>query len=110
MKIALEEHVIFQDFVGYLGKEMPRVSPETRDELIAKLSDFGEKRLAAMDAGGVTFAILSVSSPGAQAERRRCNADPNAMAASRISRCRTPAPQPTNSSAASTTSTLWGRP
>jgi 2,3-dihydroxybenzoate decarboxylase len=81
MKIALEEHVIFPDFVGYLGKEMPRVSPETRDQLIAMLSDFGEERLAAMDAGGVAFAILSVSSPGVQAERDAVTAVKRARAA-----------------------------
>jgi len=69
MKIALEEHFIFPDFLGYLDVAMPHVSPWSHDQLIEKLSDFGEQRLAAMDAAGVKLAVLSLSGPGVQVER-----------------------------------------
>jgi catechol 2,3-dioxygenase-like lactoylglutathione lyase family enzyme len=60
-KIALEEHFVFPDFLGYLSEAMPHVTHESYDQLIKKLSDFGDERLAAMDAAGVTFAVLSLS-------------------------------------------------
>jgi 2,3-dihydroxybenzoate decarboxylase len=68
-KIALEEHFVFPDFLGYLSEAMPHVTHESYDQLIKKLSDFGDERLAAMDAAGVTFAVLSLSGPGVQVEK-----------------------------------------
>jgi 2,3-dihydroxybenzoate decarboxylase len=68
MNIALEEHCIVPCLVGYLERAMPKVSPEAHGQLMAELADFGEARLAAMDAGGVTLAVLSISGPGVQAE------------------------------------------
>jgi 2,3-dihydroxybenzoate decarboxylase len=68
-KIALEEHFVFPDFLGYLSEAMPHVTHESYDQLIKKLSDFGDERLAAMDAAGVTFAVLSLSCPGVQVEK-----------------------------------------
>lgn len=40
-KIALEEHFVFPDFLGYLSEAMPHVTHESYDQLIKKLSDFG---------------------------------------------------------------------
>lgn len=69
MKIALEEHVIFPAFLDYLAHAMPKVTAEVSAEIVGKLSDFGEPRLAAMDAAGVGRAVLSLSGPGVQIER-----------------------------------------
>ena len=68
MNIALEEHCIVPCLAGYLEIAMPKVSPEAHGQLMAELADFGETRLAAMDAGGVALAVLSISGPGVQAE------------------------------------------
>ncbi|WAC27678.1 amidohydrolase family protein [Ancylobacter sp. SL191] len=68
MKIALEEHVVFPAFLDYLGHAMPKVTPEVYADIVAQLSDFGERRLAAMDAAGVGRAVLSLSGPGVQIE------------------------------------------
>ncbi|MDQ0511945.1 amidohydrolase family protein [Ancylobacter amanitiformis] len=69
MKIALEEHVIFPPFLDYLARAMPRVTPQVHRALISRLSDFGERRLMAMDGAGVERAVLSLSGPGVQVER-----------------------------------------
>jgi 2,3-dihydroxybenzoate decarboxylase len=68
-KIALEEHFVFPDFLGYLSEAMPHVTHKSYDQLIKRLSDFGDERVAAMDAAGVTFAVLSLSGPGVQVEK-----------------------------------------
>jgi 2,3-dihydroxybenzoate decarboxylase len=68
-KIALEEHFITPSLEPYLLPAMPAVSDDGRKQLLAQLSDFGEQRLAAMDAAGVDVAVLSVTGPGVQAER-----------------------------------------
>jgi hypothetical protein len=125
-KIALEEHFIFPDFLDYLSEAMPHVTHEAYGQLVEKLSDFGDERLAAMDAVGVTFAVLSLSGPGVQVEKdtasaikrrskpmicwpRKYRNGRTAMAASRISPCRTPAPPPPSSNAACATSASWAR-
>ncbi|WGD29997.1 amidohydrolase family protein [Ancylobacter sp. WKF20] len=69
MKIALEEHVVFPAFLDYLAHAMPKVTPGVYADIVAQLSDFGERRLAAMDAAGVGRAVLSLSGPGVQIER-----------------------------------------
>jgi 2,3-dihydroxybenzoate decarboxylase len=68
MNIALEEHFIVPCLADYLEKAMPKVSPTAHDKLLAELADFGEMRIAAMDAGGVSLAVLSISGPGVQVE------------------------------------------
>lgn len=78
-KIALEEHFIFPDFLDYLARGMPEVSPEAHTQLVAKLSDFGDKRLATMDSAGVELSVLSLSGPGVQVE-------PNAAVAVKLAR------------------------
>ena len=67
-KIALEEHFIHPDFVEYLGKTAPNISPELFGKAVDKLQDFGEQRLSAMDSIGVQKSILSLAGPGVQAE------------------------------------------
>jgi 2,3-dihydroxybenzoate decarboxylase len=44
------------------------VTPEASRALVDAMSDFGERRLAAMDAAGIEIAVLSISGPGVQAE------------------------------------------
>jgi 2,3-dihydroxybenzoate decarboxylase len=68
MNIALEEHFIVPCLADYLERAMPKVSPTAHDKLLAELADFGEVRIAAMDAGGVGLAVLSISGPGVQVE------------------------------------------
>ena len=68
MNIALEEHFIVPCLVDYLEKAMPKVSPAAHDKLLAELAGFGEMRISAMDAGGVSLAVLSISGPGVQVE------------------------------------------
>jgi 2,3-dihydroxybenzoate decarboxylase len=67
-KIALEEHVMFPDFVGYLGETKQNIRPELFDAVVPALSDFGDRRLEIMDANGVDFVVLSISGPGVQVE------------------------------------------
>lgn len=67
-KIALEEHIMFPDFVGYLGDTKQNIRPELFDKVVPVLSDFGEQRLAMMDNNGVDYAVLSISGPGVQVE------------------------------------------
>jgi len=67
-KIALEEHFITPGLEPYLLPAMPAVSDDSRKHLLALLSDFGDQRLAAMDAAGVGVAVLSISGPGVQTE------------------------------------------
>ena len=68
-KIALEEHVMFPDFVSYLGETRQNISPRLFERVVPILSDFGDRRLDTMDANGVDFAVLSIAGPGVQVER-----------------------------------------
>jgi 2,3-dihydroxybenzoate decarboxylase len=45
-EIALEEHFVIPDFLDYLANAMPKVTKEMYDALVARLSDFGERRLS----------------------------------------------------------------
>ena len=67
-KIALEEHFIHPDFVEYLGKTAPNISPALFGKVVDKLQDFGEQRLSVMDSIGIQKSILSLAGPGVQAE------------------------------------------
>jgi 2,3-dihydroxybenzoate decarboxylase len=67
-KIALEEHCIFPDFVGYLGETKQNIRPDLFDRVVPILSDFGDRRLELMDANGVDFSVISISGPGVQVE------------------------------------------
>jgi 2,3-dihydroxybenzoate decarboxylase len=68
-KIALEEHFLCSGFEDYWKTTVGDVDPAILKQVVARLSDFGEQRLAAMDRAGITRAILSVSGPGVQVER-----------------------------------------
>lgn len=62
-KIALEEHFNLPDF----SDEVPEyVSPELMREINRRLLDLGAERLGEMDAAGIDFSLLSLTSPGVQ--------------------------------------------
>lgn len=67
-KIALEEHCIFPDFIGYLAETKQNILPSLFDKAVPILSDFGDRRLEVMDANGVDFSVISISGPGVQIE------------------------------------------
>jgi 2,3-dihydroxybenzoate decarboxylase len=67
-KVALEEHVITPGLRPYLERAFPPTPRAAREAIIARLSDVGDQRIAAMDAAGVDVAVLSISGPGVQIE------------------------------------------
>lgn len=66
--IALEEHFILPEFVGYLAETKQNIRPDLFDKVVPILSDFGAGRLDLMDKNGVDFVVLSLSGPGVQIE------------------------------------------
>ncbi|WP_076858318.1 amidohydrolase family protein [Bradyrhizobium mercantei] len=68
-KIALEEHFMAPQFIPYFKSTSANISPDLFDKALGALADFGERRLAAMDASEVSHAILSLAGPGVQIER-----------------------------------------
>lgn len=66
--IALEEHFMLPEFVGYLHETQQNLRNGLVDKVVTPLSDFGKGRLEIMDKNGVDFAVLSLSGPGVQAE------------------------------------------
>jgi len=68
-KIALEEHFMHPDFVGYWAETFGNISPELSDKALGALSDFGARRLDDMDKNGIEFAVLGLAGPGVQAEK-----------------------------------------
>jgi 2,3-dihydroxybenzoate decarboxylase len=68
-KIALEEHFLCPGFEEYWKTTVGDVAPDIYRDVVASLSDFGERRLAAMDGAGIVRAVLSLSGPGVQIER-----------------------------------------
>jgi 2,3-dihydroxybenzoate decarboxylase len=68
-KIALEEHFLCPGYEEYWRGTVGGVAPDTVSSLLARLNDFGERRLQAMEQGGIARAVLSISGPGVQAER-----------------------------------------
>jgi gamma-resorcylate decarboxylase len=59
-KIALEEH--------FGAEEFAVVPPITEPDLAERMYEWGDLRLQEMDAGGIELMLLSLTSPGAQAE------------------------------------------
>ena len=68
-KIALEEHFLCSGFEDYWKTTVGNVDPDIYGNIVQQLSDFGERRLNAMDLGGIERAILSLAGPGVQIER-----------------------------------------
>ncbi|HWV54155.1 amidohydrolase family protein [Pseudorhodoplanes sp.] len=68
-RIALEEHFLAPEFEQYWLKTVEDVDPALYGQVLARLNDFGEQRLAAMDTSGIGIAVLSLAGPGVQIER-----------------------------------------
>jgi 2,3-dihydroxybenzoate decarboxylase len=67
-KIALEEHFLCPGFIEYWNPTVASMPAEKRDNLLKRCTDFGEQRIASMDAAGISRAVLSLAGPGVQAE------------------------------------------
>jgi 2,3-dihydroxybenzoate decarboxylase len=67
-KIALEEHFLCPGLDDYWQPTVADVDPKVREQLAARLTDFGERRLATMDGAGIKHAVLALAGPGVQAE------------------------------------------
>src|SRR5438132_2441912 len=79
--IALEEHFHCPAFIEYSNPTAADLPAARRERALARLTDFGETRLAAMDAAGIARAVLAIAGPGVQAERDSAAAIGNAHAA-----------------------------
>jgi 2,3-dihydroxybenzoate decarboxylase len=80
-KIALEEHFLCPGFEDYWKTTVEDVDPQVYQQVVRRLSDFDELRLAAMDGAGIERAVLSLSGPGVQIERDTATAIRNAKSA-----------------------------
>jgi 2,3-dihydroxybenzoate decarboxylase len=80
-KIALEEHFLCPGFVEYWNPTAVDLPAAKREQALARLTDFGETRLATMDRAGIERAVLGLAGPGVQAERDTGAAIRNARAA-----------------------------
>ena len=67
-KIAVEEHCLCPGFEDYWAPTVADMPANKRDGLLARLIDFGEMRLAAMERAGIERCVLSLAGPGVQAE------------------------------------------
>jgi 2,3-dihydroxybenzoate decarboxylase len=68
-KIAVEEHCLCPGFEDYWVPTVVDLPAKRRDEFRARLTDFGEMRLEAMERAGVERCVLSLAGPGVQAEK-----------------------------------------
>jgi len=68
-KIALEEHVMCPGFEDYWKTTVGDIAPDLLRDIVGRLSDFGGRRLDAMDRAGISRAVLSLAGPGVQIER-----------------------------------------
>jgi 2,3-dihydroxybenzoate decarboxylase len=68
-KIALEEHFLSPGFEDYWKTTVGDIDPSILAQVIGRLTDFGDARLAVMDRAGIVRAVLSISGPGVQVER-----------------------------------------
>jgi 2,3-dihydroxybenzoate decarboxylase len=67
-KIALEEHFLCPGFEQYWVTTVGGVAAEPLQRIAARLSDFSDSRIEAMDRAGITRAVLSLAGPGVQIE------------------------------------------
>src|SRR3984957_2437076 len=77
-KIALEEHFLSPGYEKYWEPTVANVDPKLASTLLARLTDFGEMRLKAMDDAGISRSILAIAGPGVQSERDPATAFKNA--------------------------------
>lgn len=70
-KMALEEHFLCPGFEKYWATTIGGVAPDALQRITARLSDFGDSRIEAMDRAGITKAVLSLAGPGVQIEPDR---------------------------------------
>jgi len=68
-KIAIEEHCLCPGVEDYWAPTVASLPANKRQEFFARLTDFGEMRLDAMDRAGIERCVLSLAGPGVQAER-----------------------------------------
>jgi 2,3-dihydroxybenzoate decarboxylase len=68
-KIGLEEHFLIPGFEEYWLPTVGGIDRNVCDQLLARLRDFGDLRISAMDRAGIERSVLSLSGPGVQAER-----------------------------------------
>src|SRR5258708_29281597 len=80
-KIALEEHFMCPGFIEYWNPTAADLPPHIRERELARLTDFGETRLAAMDQAGITRAVLGLAGPGVPAPRDNATQITHAQAA-----------------------------
>ena len=57
-KIALEEHFLCPEFIDYWNPTVAGMPAAKRENLLNRNIDFGEMRLASMDAAGISRAVL----------------------------------------------------
>jgi 2,3-dihydroxybenzoate decarboxylase len=67
-KIALEEHFITPDFITYTRSDFKNFNKQDYEKFIARLSDFENERIQAMDQAGIDISVLSLTDPGVQRE------------------------------------------
>ena len=68
-KIALEEHFMLPEMIEYFRDTKINIRSDLYDKALPILQDFHDRRLAIMDANGVTYSVLSLSGPGVQVEK-----------------------------------------
>ncbi|HTV36276.1 MAG TPA: amidohydrolase family protein [Xanthobacteraceae bacterium] len=68
-KIALEEHFLAPGYEPYWLPTVGNVDPKLASNLLARLTDFGEMRLKAMDEAGIAHSVIAIAGPGVQSER-----------------------------------------
>ena len=66
--IGLEEHFITPDLIPHLEDTYQNINKSLASRAVPRLQELGEERIAAMDAGGLDFAVLSIAGPGVQVE------------------------------------------
>jgi 2,3-dihydroxybenzoate decarboxylase len=77
-KIALEEHFLSPGYEEYWKPTVGNVDPKVAANLFARLTDFGEMRLKAMDEAGIARSVLAIAGPGVQSEPDAARALKNA--------------------------------
>lgn len=68
-KIGLEEHFIIPELIPHLEDTYQNINKSLASRAVPRLQQLGDERIAAMDAAGFDFAVLSIAGPGVQIER-----------------------------------------